>query len=73
MGQKINPNILRIGKIKEWKSKYVEKKSTEFSTVLFRDLEIKKFIFQLQINRITSDKFRQLTRENMRDFQKNFA
>ena len=47
MGQKTNPNILRIGKIKEWKSKYIEKKSTESSTVIFRDLEIKKFIFQL--------------------------
>jgi ribosomal protein S3 len=47
MGQKTNPNILRVGKIKEWKSKYIEKKSTESSTVIFRDLEIKKFIFQL--------------------------
>jgi ribosomal protein S3 len=47
MGQKTNPNILRIGKIKEWKSKYIEKKSTESSTVIFRDLEMKKFIFQI--------------------------
>lgn len=47
MGQKTNPNILRLGKIKEWKSRYIEKKSTELSTVLFQDLEIKKFIFQL--------------------------
>ena len=47
MGQKTNPNILRLGKIKEWKSKYIEKKSTESSTVVFRDLEIKKFIFRL--------------------------
>lgn len=47
MGQKTNPNILRIGRIKEWKSKYIEKKSTESSTVIFRDLEIKKFIFQI--------------------------
>ena len=44
MGQKTNPNILKIGKIKEWKSKYIEKKSTESSTIIFRDLEIKKFI-----------------------------
>ena len=47
MGQKTNPNILRIGKIKEWKSKYIEKKATESATLIFRDLEIKKFIFQL--------------------------
>ena len=47
MGQKTNPTILRLGKIKEWKSKYIEKKSTESSTFIFRDLEIKKFIFQL--------------------------
>ena len=47
MGQKTNPNILRIGNIKEWKSKYIAKKSTESSTIMFRDLEIKKFIFQL--------------------------
>jgi len=47
MGQKTNPNILRVGKIKEWKSKYIEKKSTESSTVIFRDLEMKKFIFQI--------------------------
>lgn len=47
MGQKTNPNILRTGKIKEWKSKYIEKKSTDSSTIIFRDLEIKKFIFQI--------------------------
>lgn len=47
MGQKTNPNILRLGKIKEWESKYIEKKTTESSVVIFRDLEIKKFIFQL--------------------------
>ena len=47
MGQKTNPNILRIGKIKEWKSKYIEKKPTDSSIVIFRDLEIKKFISQL--------------------------
>lgn len=47
MSQKTNPNILRLGKIKEWKSKYIEKKSTESSTLVFRDLEMKKFISQL--------------------------
>jgi ribosomal protein S3 len=47
MGQKTNPSILRLGKIKEWKSKYIEKKSTESCAVIFRDLEIKKFISHL--------------------------
>src|SRR6056297_216425 len=50
MGQKTNPNILRIGKTKAWKSKYIEKKSTESSTMIFRELEIQKFISQLFIN-----------------------
>nr|AVR57683.1 ribosomal protein S3 [Halamphora calidilacuna] len=47
MGQKTNPNILRLGKVKEWKSKYIEKKSTESCAIIFQDLEIKKFIFHL--------------------------
>lgn len=47
MGQKTNPNILRLGKLKEWKSKYIEKKTTESSVIIFRDLEIRKFISQL--------------------------
>jgi ribosomal protein S3 len=47
MGQKTNPNILRLGKIKEWESKYIEKKTSEFSALTFRDLEIRKFIYQL--------------------------
>lgn len=47
MGQKTNPNILRLGKVKEWKSKYIEKKTTESSIIIFRDLEIQKFISKL--------------------------
>ena len=47
MGQKTNPNILRIGKIKEWKSKYIEKKLTDSTATIFRDLEIKKFVSRL--------------------------
>ena len=47
MGQKTNQNILRLGKIKEWKTKYIEKKITESSTVIFQTLEIKKYIFHL--------------------------
>lgn len=45
MGQKTNPSIFRLGKIKEWKSNYIEKKTSESSIAIFRDLEIKKFIF----------------------------
>lgn len=44
MGQKTNPNIFRLENIQEWKSKYFEKKSTEFSIYAFKDVEIKKFI-----------------------------
>ena len=47
MGQKTNPNIFRLGKIKEWKSKYIEKKPTESSTIVFQNLEMRKFISQL--------------------------
>jgi ribosomal protein S3 len=46
MGQKTNPNILRLGRTKEWKSKYIEKKSNESSTLLIRELEIRQFIYQ---------------------------
>lgn len=44
MGQKIHPNIFRLGKTKNWDSKYFEKKSTETPKYTFKDLEIKKFI-----------------------------
>lgn len=44
MGQKINPNIFRLENTQEWKSKYFEKKSSEFSIYAFKDAEIKKFI-----------------------------
>ena len=44
MGQKTNPNIFRLENTQEWKSKYFEKKSTEFSIYAFKDAEIKKFI-----------------------------
>ena len=65
MGQKTNPNILRLGKIKEWKSKYIEKKSTESAIVIFRDLEIKKFLSQLfAINKLKIQNFRVYYSEN---------
>jgi ribosomal protein S3 len=44
MGQKTNPNILRLGQTKEWKSKYIEKKSNELFGYAFNYLEIQKFI-----------------------------
>lgn len=47
MGQKTNQNILRLGKVKEWKSRYIEKKTTESSALIFQTLEIKKFISHL--------------------------
>ena len=46
MGQKTNPLILRIGKIKEWDLKYFEKKSTELPIYSFLSLEIEKFIYK---------------------------
>jgi ligand-binding SRPBCC domain-containing protein len=47
MGQTTNPNIFRLGKKKEWKSKYIEKKTGESSAIIFQDSEIQKFIYQL--------------------------
>jgi ribosomal protein S3 len=47
MGQKTNPNILRLGKTKEWNSKYIEKKTAESSFMILTDLEIRRFIFQI--------------------------
>ena len=47
MGQKTNPNILRLGVIKNWDSKYIEKKSSEIAFFDFKSLEIKKFLEKL--------------------------
>jgi ribosomal protein S3 len=46
VGQKTNPNILRVGLMHNWKSKYFEKKPVEHSICVFKDLEIKKYINQ---------------------------
>ena len=43
MGQIVNPNIFRLGKTKNWVSKYFAKKTSETSIYAFKDLEIKKF------------------------------
>jgi hypothetical protein len=44
MGQTVNPNIFRLGKTKNWASKYFAKKTSETSVYAFKDLEIRKFI-----------------------------
>ena len=44
MGQKINPNILRLGISKTWKTKFFEKKNKELPLYTFKDLEIKSYI-----------------------------
>jgi ribosomal protein S3 len=43
MGQIVNPNIFRLGKTKNWPSKYFAKKTPETSVYTFKDLEIRKF------------------------------
>lgn len=44
MGQKINPNIFRLGVNKNWKTEFFEKKRQELPIYTFRDLEIKSYI-----------------------------
>lgn len=46
MGQKINPNIFRLGNKENWNSRYVEKKSNEFCLYQTKDFQIKKFIIK---------------------------
>lgn len=54
MGQKTNPNILRLGKTANWKYQYFEKKSIESSIYTFKNLEIENFIIQFfKINGLT--------------------
>jgi small subunit ribosomal protein S3 len=43
MGQKVNPNILRIGIIKDWDSKWYAQKQ-KYSKLLHQDLKIEKII-----------------------------
>lgn len=43
MGQKINPNIFRLGINKKWKTEFFEKKSHELPLYTFKDLEIKSY------------------------------
>jgi len=44
MGQKTNPNILRLGTIKNWKVEFFEKKNKELPLYIFNDLEIYEYI-----------------------------
>lgn len=44
MGQKINPNIFRLGVNKTWKTKFFEKKSQELPLYIYKDLEIKSYV-----------------------------
>lgn len=42
MGQKVNPNGLRLGINKTWSSRWYSKK--DYAKLLYEDLEIKKYI-----------------------------
>jgi Ribosomal protein S3, C-terminal domain len=44
MGQKTNPNILRLSQTDNWKSSYREKKSNELYLYTVKDLEVRKLI-----------------------------
>ena len=46
MGQKINPNIFRLGVNKTWKTEFFEKKRHELPLYTFKDLEIKNYVEQ---------------------------
>lgn len=44
MARKTNPNILRLGVIKNWDSRYIEKKSSEIPFYDFKNIEIWNFL-----------------------------
>lgn len=44
MGQKVNPNVFRLGVNKTWKTEFFENKLKEFPLYTFKDLEIKNYI-----------------------------
>lgn len=46
MGQKTNPNILRLGINKTWKSEFFEKKSHELPLYNFKVLEMKSYLLR---------------------------
>ena len=44
MGKKTNPNILRLGVSKNWKTEFFEKKKKELPLYIFKDLEIQGYL-----------------------------
>lgn len=46
MGQKTNPIIFQLTKTHDWKSKYIEKRTSDFSVYSKKDLEIQNFIMK---------------------------
>jgi len=44
MGQKINPNIIRLGRFKEWNSKFFELNKEEHTTLNYQNLQIALFL-----------------------------
>ena len=44
MGQKVNPNGIRLGINRTWSSRWFSK--SEYSKLLHQDLEIKKYVYQ---------------------------
>ena len=47
MGQKVNPNIFRLGVSKKWDTKFIEKKTCELPLYILKDLELQRYIKQL--------------------------
>lgn len=65
MSQKTNPNIFRVGITNNWKSKYLEKKSTEHSIYAFKNIEIQKYVHQfLKNNGLTVNSVKLYFNEN---------
>lgn len=59
MGQKTNPNIIRLGKQNNWNYKYFEKKYNELPIYTFKNLEIENFIIRfLKLNGLTVHKIK---------------
>nr|AEP20730.1 ribosomal protein S3 [Kryptoperidinium foliaceum endosymbiont] len=44
MGQKVNPNIFRLGINKKWKTEFFEKKRHELPLYTFKGLEVKSYV-----------------------------
>lgn len=60
MGQKVNPNIFRLGINKPWKTQFFEKKNQELPDYVFKDLELKTYIERfLELHGILLHDYRQ--------------